>query len=885
MAARTRDHDSAGRLLRAIEDCELYHMEAAIASLERVKTGIRSDSLLNPSGGDDVDLLERTSEGRVLSLSDHKRIARLQAALTTVAIAYDGGNGVEASREVNSNRNLVCTVAGAAIMRATRDCSASRTNCCIWGSQAEKLHFLLDWMVNRERNLARSDHDFVRQLMLEWIQPTAEKQNQLAACLALFELLQRCRQRLTSSVSGIGSSYLLDSHSNTTQSVISLTRTFLCQLDREALQEPLYRHWRQELSPVVLSLLDHSSYRVHLLALSCLPSLDSVACIAGLCAKGMLQAENDTVTSALGHLFSTSTQRSLEVMVTWFVDACQFGSPQVRFVSKRTPHDWNDYAAGQIGNIKEEAGDDEGRKEQQEQLFSLCFGPNGWSKHVRSTNARSQVLSIMLLKVFGSPRDTLLLRMLREFVGCGWVDRDIFEAIGKQLTTHMMNLQRLTEDLLNDNSASAAKTVEGLLFSRLAPLLVLRMLPRSSFGAIFTQTLLCGREDLNHLNEYIDRRQHFDGSDSQSTDSTDKILYHILARSVVDPLEFKEVKMLATEVLAKFPPHTVLPFVFAHLLAFLQEAGLHHQGSTSLNVSPETIPDGCGLVTAKLMVYYLNRVFAEDEHAYKDGDTTTRVLVVLTQIMGIPCRHDSNVDVLLLADLQRGCIDCVGLILSRLDAEDNSLKTTKMPTDSASSLVNLLLTWVFETKNAVKIAQVYEPRVQKLLQSVWSEAQYGELPLQVRICCCNVLLSAISRLENSVLERWKSQGFISRVALATESSSDEDVVAGGLQVIFSFLYKASELLSMENSNDLQMVRNCFEATVSRLESTRRESVAMSGLKVVGALVSKLPSFVGTLPPTEVQRLIDGCLVSVRDRRLSPVVSELAQSLLQAMTPP
>ncbi|KAE9299031.1 hypothetical protein PF008_g23353 [Phytophthora fragariae] len=698
MAARTRDHDSAGRLLRAIEDCELYHMEAAIASLERVKTGIRSDSLLNPSGGDDVDLLERTSEGRVLSLSDHKRIARLQAALTTVAIAYDGGNGVEASREVNSNRNLVCTVAGAAIMRATRDCSASRTNCCIWGSQAEKLHFLLDWMVNRERNLARSDHDFVRQLMLEWIQPTAEKRNQLAACLALFELLQGCRQRLTSSVSGIGSSYLLgnrvglyldalravveqgtssvadshrvkpsklalialetlvllcgdvaahysssdedakktlagdqlinnmvesarfavvvlrqwhlhstrrqffnyalqhlqsarisfataprDSHSNTTQSVISLTRTFLCQLDREALQQPLYRHWRQELSPVVLSLLDHSSYRVHLLALSCLPSLDSVACIAGLCAKGMLQAENDTVTSALGHLFSTSTQRSLEVMVTWFVDACQFGSPQVRFVSKRTPHDWNDYAAGQIGNIKEEAGDDEGRKEQQEQLFSLCFGPNGWSKHVRSTNARSQVLSIMLLKVFGSPRDTLLLRMLREFVGCGWVDRDIFEAIGKQLTTHMMNLQRLTEDLLNDNSASAAKTVEGLLFSRLAPLLVLRMLPRSSFGAIFTQTLLCGREDLNHLNEYIDRRQHFDDSDSQSTDSTDKILHHILARSVVDPLEFKEVKMLATEVLAKFPPHTVLPFVFAHLLAFLQEAGLHHQGSTSLN--------------------------------------------------------------------------------------------------------------------------------------------------------------------------------------------------------------------------------------------------------------------------------------------------------------
>ncbi|EGZ28627.1 hypothetical protein PHYSODRAFT_373584, partial [Phytophthora sojae] len=192
--ARARDRDSAGRLLRVIADCDLYHMEAAIASLKHVKTGIRSESLLKPSGGDDVDVLERTAEGRVLSLSDHKRIARLQAALSAVANAYSGENGVEEPTESDSNRNLVRTVAGAAIMQVTRDCSASRTNCCILGSRAEKLLFLLDWMMNREHGyvaLARLDRGYVQQLLLEWIQPSAEKQNQLAACLALFELLQR----------------------------------------------------------------------------------------------------------------------------------------------------------------------------------------------------------------------------------------------------------------------------------------------------------------------------------------------------------------------------------------------------------------------------------------------------------------------------------------------------------------------------------------------------------------------------------------------------------------------------------------------------------------------------------------------------------------------
>jgi hypothetical protein len=37
-------------------------MEAAIASLDRVKPGVRSESLLKPSGGDAVDVLERTTE-------------------------------------------------------------------------------------------------------------------------------------------------------------------------------------------------------------------------------------------------------------------------------------------------------------------------------------------------------------------------------------------------------------------------------------------------------------------------------------------------------------------------------------------------------------------------------------------------------------------------------------------------------------------------------------------------------------------------------------------------------------------------------------------------------------------------------------------------------
>ncbi|KAH7479470.1 uncharacterized protein KRP23_6261 [Phytophthora ramorum] len=969
MAAGTRDRDSAGRLLRVLQDCELFHMEAAITSLDRVKNGIRSESLLKPSGSDDVDVLERTGEGRVLSLSDHKRIARLQAALSTVADAYEVGNEVGTTAQ---NRNLVCAVAAAAIMQATRDCTASRTNCCIWGPQAEKLHVLLNWMVNRECAVASLSHDFVRELLLDWIQPIAEKQNQLAACLALFELLQRRRRKMMTVVSGsecpfllgdraeaymdalrgiiergvrrvadsqrvklsklalialealallcgdIAAIYLMsdeatkrsyaskelmhkmvtgvrffltvlrqwhldstrhfiisrelfiteivvnlqDFHIRRIRKIISLVRTFIYQLDGADTQVPLYRHWRRQLTPVLLGLIDNENDHVRRLALSCLPSLDPMSCIAGLCAAGVHDTENLIVTSSGG-------------LQTSKVSSEAPGSPRY----------WNEYDFLLKGNTK----DNNGLEELQEKLLLLCFGPNGWNKYVQFANARSKVLSVLLRKIFGSPRDTLLFRMLRQFVACGWVDEAVFQTMGKQLTAHMMNLQRLSEDLLDDTSSSAAKATEGLLFSRLAPFLVLRMLPRQIFGYNCATTLACGREDLDHLNEYIDHQRYNDPATAPESDGdvTNERLFHILAFSVVDPLEFKEVKMLATEGLAKFPPPLVLPFAFAYLIAFLREATPHHEQNSSLIVSEEIVPDVCGLVTAKLMVYYLNRVFSEDMY---NGDITSKALVVLVKILGIPCAPGSSfaMDESLLIDLQRGCIDCIASILTRLTEDECEQDSTKLPTADGSSLLNLLVVWIFGgTKDEPHVTdddhKTLGSRVQTLFVSVWSEIRHGDLPLQLRVCCCNVLLSAISRSDNNMLASWKAQRLISRVALAIEHCSEDGVVAGGLQVIFAFLYKASELLSMENNADLQLVRICFEIAAARLEVTQSESVAMSGLKVVGALVGKLPAFIGALPPAELQRLIDSCLISLRDRQVSPAVSNLAQSLLQAMT--
>ncbi|CAH0477116.1 unnamed protein product [Peronospora belbahrii] len=1210
MTRRSRDGDSVGRLLRVLGDCELFHIETAIRGIGRAKAGIRSESIQSLSVKDNVNIVECTAEGRVLSLSDHKSIAQVQAVLNVVVNAYtakckeeEEGGGAE---RTETNRNLVCAIAGAAMTQSLRDCVSSRTNCCIWGQQAEKLNAVLDWMIGYERDIALPSRDYVRQLLLQWIQPSVEKQNQFAACLTLFELLQRRRRKLQtcasntdiacllgnragmylnalsvvvergtirvadshhvkpsklalvalealallcgdvaaqymtsnkiakrrfvdeglackmvecmrfilimlrrwhlhsarrqflgyalqhlqsyvtpcrvilSSTKEVGSEHarctilndtgaldalcwhwqttvpllctrtdsscriqatrspevltsvldewafsaippkaihgsnhtvvnpeviyaqlryvcvLMDSiggmkgcskafgdlpdefkayfifffiqglsmaikneseetvllilkvmravllpndtyvvnlfdsqdteqellaqllrlhgnfavaheisdsvsqaqaeleffvadfvisrdlfitevirrvqeaytHSQT--NILSLVRTFLYQLDNASIQTQLHRHWRQMLTSEVVRHVAHENRGIRQFAISCLPSLDMVSYIAGLCTLDTYGAGTHIITSVLGYLFTASPQCSVEVGVSWLIDAYQFGTLRVPVLeSLASSHNSNDYARKLRDDVKQNiAGGGDERQKIQEKVFSLCFGPNGWAKLVQSYHTRSEVLQVLLRKIFGFPRDAVLLRMLREFVVCGWVDNEVFEVLGKQLTAQIMSLPRLSEEILNDSSVSAVKSCEGLLFSRLVPLLVLRMLPRHALATNDIESLLCGREDLDHLDEYVNCQLELDSIDSEATSkgsmgSTIKTLFHIIGRSVVDPLEFKEVKMVATECLSKFSPPRVLPFVFAYLAAFLREATPHGKYGSSYIVEEDSIPSMCGLVTAKLMVYYLNRVFSEYDYAYKDEETVLKALVVLVQIMEVPCVQDS-----------------------RLSSDDSGQRSTNVPVLSASSLMTLLMGWIFGKVGKGSVIDCdtdpFISRVQELLDNRWSGRCHHKLPSQVRICCCNVLLSAISRAESRVLASWKMQGFMLQIARATDSCSEDDVVAGGLQIIFSLLHKSSEHFSMDNTGDLQLVRVCFETTAARLETTGCESVAMNGLKVAGALVGK---YLGFMSPVELQRLIDKCLIKVRDRQISPVVRELAQSLLQAMAPP
>lgn len=266
----------------------------------------------------------------------------------------------------------------------------------------------------------------------------------------------------------------------------------------------------------------------------------------------------------------------------------------------------------------------------------------------------------------------------------------------------------------------------------------------------------CEIEDLRHLEDFAANARPAAISNETSVQE----FFHLLALQLLDPLEFKEVKMLAIEILSKMPPASVMPFVFSQLLAFLREEAPMIASTPAMEslYSPilnglMTHPEACGIVTAKLMVYYLNRVINEDPQMFKDIAQVPFILVILLQILSIPSvdgasgSGDRGRETNVLADLQVGCMDCVALLVLR-DLGEGSAHLGSL---SAASLLDVVLDWVASDNLAVGCAdEDREPSelafaVEMMVLSLVSTAGLQNagrftLPLQVRMCGCNILL-------------------------------------------------------------------------------------------------------------------------------------------------
>ncbi|KAJ0409003.1 hypothetical protein ATCC90586_005187 [Pythium insidiosum] len=277
---------------------------------------------------------------------------------------------------------------------------------------------------------------------------------------------------------------------------------------------------------------------------------------------------------------------------------------------------------------------------------------------------------------------------LRELARLDWC-REAFPVLVNTIAQHLIELDHLSEEMLADDSPQVSQAMETLLFARLAPHLVLRVIPQELF-LIFADT--------RGLQELITE----------------------LWRETVDPLEFKEIKMLSVELLAKCSSHSIHMTVLAQLEVFLEDHVLTDAPQIPRRRPNETlrIVTPCGFVTAKLMVYYLNRVFAVMHTKQADDDVVAHSCETLLHVLRIPCIDDSvafSPQRSPLMDLQLGAIECLALLLVQ---ELTSSSTVRPVTD----------------------------RVLELLG-------HRDEEIQLRVCCCNILLRLLQgQRDNEALE-------------------------------------------------------------------------------------------------------------------------------------
>lgn len=254
-------------------------------------------------------------------------------------------------------------------------------------------------------------------------------------------------------------------------------------------------------------------------------------------------------------------------------------------------------------------------------------------------------------------------------------------------------------------------------------------------------------EDLLHLTQYQQKcgDQQVTNPLEENDDSGQflKQLFHITALQVVNPLEFKEVKMLSVEILAKFPTEKVLPFVLAHLIAFLRDELPGTVFPTAVSWT-DTIPkQSCGLVAAKLMVYYLNRVVNEGSLPSDDQGTVASILAVLFLLLQIPSYdNDPNQPSMsLITDLQMGCIDWIAQFIASTSAISGKIDDL---VEIRTGLLDLLMSWIWdkgepgEVENTSGIAHLTRERMDQV--SVRKASDVQDVQLQFRLCCCNIMI-------------------------------------------------------------------------------------------------------------------------------------------------
>lgn len=484
-----------------------------------------------------------------------------------------------------------------------------------------------------------------------------------------------------------------------------------------------------------------------------------------------------------------------------------------------------------------------------------------WSSTVQDWDS---LVKMLLRKMFAETSNAVIPRFLSEISNHL---ADVSHTVFKLLISHMNKQKEANEDLLmkwkeGRLSECEETRIKDILFDRLSPLLVLRVLPLRAFN------------DLNSKELYgefstITAR---DG-DTVVTAADEKCITGLLINRMCHIFEFEDVRKLAAELTGRLHPQVMLPLIGSHL-----EHAIHNRDILKLKSCLFAI---CNSLMIRGKESALHSVMIKVRH-------------LITTVLLWPSMDSDEV-----AKAQHGCIDCLALMicaelqisdsssqLSKVNMVQNKSKLIEEVADQSEhpSLQDTVISSI--VRNLTSQQQTFPFFMSKELvfhSNIPEDYKKTLVPISFRLCMANVLISVcqkISLRQKSLLSNVPPSSFVDFV-LSTlinfvQGSDESQMRAACLQVIFAAVYHLKSSI-LPYSNDL------LNLSIGALRSKGQAEERIAGAKLLASLMGSEEAIVSSLAPNLMEARIVLTNISIMDT--SPELRNLCEKLLQCMLTP
>ncbi|CAH9105580.1 unnamed protein product [Cuscuta epithymum] len=439
-----------------------------------------------------------------------------------------------------------------------------------------------------------------------------------------------------------------------------------------------------------------------------------------------------------------------------------------------------------------------------------------WSKTVEHWDL---VVGSLIDKLFMEPSNAVIVRFL-SFIS------EHLEENTELVFQQLLSYTRGQEDSFSESLGTTNTTEKWQLsiFSRLCPLLVIRLLPLSAFDNLGSSLMYGELPNKLATSDVGGFGMH-----------PDQCITALLIHRAFNKSEFEDVRKLSAELCGRIHPKVLIPIINSEL---------------------EKATDTKDLLKIKACLFAMcTSLTVRGMESYKHPNVL-RIRKTVEAILLWPSMNENGI-----SKVQHGCIDCLALMVC---TELQAMKTSGEST-SGDALTSSVWNYV--------IQQLTCDNPDKLPLKLGTQEK-AMAHISFRLCMANVLISVCQKVPDSGKKALIFK-ILPHIIHSVKVITDSDIRSACIQIIFSVVYHLKSAVLPYSSAIL-------EASIRSLRG-ESDKERMGGIKLLASLMASEEAVVQSISVglLEARTLLD----DLSESDPSPDVQNMCQKLLACMTSP